>query len=52
MGTTAQKLGVLTIALAMLTVATLPESTFAKGVTSLFSGATGLLGQAMGRGLR
>lgn len=52
MGTTAQKVGVLLIGLAMLTVATLPDSTFAKGTTAVFTGATGLLGQAMGRGLR
>lgn len=49
---TAQKLGVLLIGLAMLTVATLPDSTFAKGVTALGNAGTGLLGQAMGRGLR
>jgi hypothetical protein len=49
---TAQKLGVMVIGLAMLTVATLPDSKFAAGVTALFQGGTGLLGQAMGRGLR
>lgn len=47
-----QRAGVLVVGLAMLTVATLPESTFAKGVKAIFDGATGLLGTAMGRGIR
>lgn len=50
--TTAQKLGVLTIGLAMLTVATLPESTFAKGMDSLTRFGTGMLSTAMGAGIR
>lgn len=49
---TLQKLGVMAIGLAMLTVATLPDSKFSAGATAMWNGATGFLGQAMGRGLR
>lgn len=47
-----QRIGVLVIGLGMLTVATLPDSTFAKGVNAATGFATGVLGTAMGRGIR
>lgn len=50
--TVAQRLGVLVVALGMLTVVTLPESTFAKGVDAATRFVTGTLGTAMGKGIR
>jgi len=47
-----QRGAVLVIGLAMLTVITLPDSSFSKGVDAGTRFATGVLGTAMGRGLR
>lgn len=48
----AQRIGVLLIGLAMLTVVTLPDSTFAKALDAGTRFGTGMLGTAMGRGIR